>query len=388
MVATAKTSGEESDITANMSWSRESAALADITVVEWGEHISAPYAARLLAELGARVIKVEGAGRCGQRAGGDAATIECAENPLLSVLNWGKELVGLHEEASRASEQLRQLLHEASIFITNMRHDVLQRYEVDAKALRAAYPNLVVVTVSAFGEDGPLADMEGPSLFSSALAGASWAIGEIGRPPLTLPYDLADYEGGVNAAGAALAALRARERSGSGQHVDVAVADILASYVATNSLIYETAGKPWGREGRRAAGSGGPYPYTLFRCGDGYVALIGRSQEEWKRILAAVGQPCWSKDPRYQDPYVISESFADEVDALLAPWFRERTRAELLEIGKKFGIGLAPVNSTREVVDEPQFIEREAFRDLRIDGADVAVPVAPWRFSTSMDCGM
>lgn len=358
--------------------------LAGVRVVEWGEHVSAPYAARLLADLGADVVKVEGpAGDPARRHGpfpGDRPDPEASG--LFHALNFNKRGVVLDLDSPRDAGALEALLARCDVLLTNRPLEERRPRSLDGPSLLERHPRLVAVSVTAFGDAGPLADAPGCSLTSAAFGGASWAIGLPGRPPLTLPFDLADYEGGANAAAAGLAALLTRLRGAGGQTVDVAVADVIASFVSANALIYVNYGKPWRRDGRRASGSGGPYPYTILPCRDGYVSVIGRSRRDWESILEAMGRPGWASDPRFQNPWLIAAEHADEADALIVPWLTRHTRAELLAIARAHGFALAPVLSIAEVLAEPQLRDRAAFTDPIPVGQGRMTPLAfPYLFS-------
>src|SRR4029453_17055796 len=115
---------------------------------------------------------------------------------------------------------------------------------------------------------------------------------------------------------------------GTGRVVDVALADILASYVAGNCRIYINYGLKWQRAGRRAYASGGAYPYVVLPCKDGEVCLCGRPRDEWERLVDAMGRPAWSQEPRYQDLRAMGKEYPEEGDALLMPWLAPQPQGE------------------------------------------------------------
>ncbi|MEA2279241.1 MAG: hypothetical protein QOC78_4201 [Solirubrobacteraceae bacterium] len=359
--------------------------LAGVRVVECGEHVSAPYAARLLGDLGADVVKVESPDGDGSRRHGPFPGAPDPEaSGLFHALNFNKRGVVLDVGSQAGREDLHRLLADADVFLTNAEPAARRALGLDAPALLARHPGLVAVAVTPWGDDGPYADARGCSLTACAISGASWAIGTPGRPPLTLPFDLADYVAGANAAAAALAAVLAVRRGGPGQSVDVAVADVIAAFISVNSRIYVPYGRPWARAGRRASGSGGTYPYTILPCRDGYVALIGRSRRDWRNILAALGDPPWGQEEEFADPLRIARERADEADALLTAWFATRSRAELFAIAREHGLALAPIRSVAEVLQEPQFRERGLFVDpLEVGEASFTPPRASYAFSGS-----
>ncbi len=199
-------------------------------------------------------------------------------------------------------------------------------------------------------------------------------------PPL--PASQPDYQGGVNGAVGFLLACFARELTGQGQQVDIATADVVAFYGGITSTMYTAQGIPWQREGHRASGSGGYYPYTILSCKDGYICMITRSGHPWKRFVEAMGSPAWTLEPRYQDRALMGREYPDEVDALLAPWLRERTSDELLRAFRERGIPFSVVRDAVGVAACPQLKARDFFVELRHSAAGrLRYPGAPWKFS-------
>ncbi len=144
---------------------------------------------------------------------------------------------------------------------------------------------------------------------------SSWVLGEPDREPLSLPPGILEHQAGAHLADACLIALLARQRSSRGQLVDVALADILAVYVGVNSRFYVHHKLKWHRAGRRAYGSGGAYPFTILSCKDGEVCLVGRTKDEWLRLVKAMGEPEWTRQERYRNLRAMGTS-----DAPPAPW--------------------------------------------------------------------
>ncbi|MBI4611167.1 MAG: CoA transferase, partial [Candidatus Rokubacteria bacterium] len=219
-------------------------------------------------------------------------------------------------------------------------------------------------------------------LHAGAMGGASIVIGELGRQPLPLPASQPDYQGGINGACGGLLALLAREKTGHGQHVDVATAEVMAFYGGITSPLYTETGLPWRRSGHRASGSGGYYPYAILPTKDGYFCLITRSGHPWKRFLDALGNPAWTRDPRYRDRAAMGRDYPDEVDALIVPYLRERTSAELQELCRRHAIPFAPVRTAEEVARCPQLTARDFFVQItRAEVGTLTYPGAAWRFS-------
>ncbi len=363
--------------------------LANLRVLEWGAGpIAAAYCTKLLAEFGARVVKVEPPQGDASRAygpfPGDVRDPE--RSGLFAYLNAGKRSVVLDLATGAAQVHLHRLIADADVFATDAPLALRRALGLDAPALRAAHPALIVVSMTVFGDDGPNADVPAQAIDASAVSGAAWVIGEPGRPPLAIPLLQADWQAGAHGAAATLMALLARRRDPDptsamqGESIDVASADVLAAAAGTNGIIYLAHGlQRWVRAGRRAFASGGPYPYVILPCRDGAVCLIGRARQEWTRLVQAMGSPSWTTQPRYQDLLAMGRDYPQEVDALITPWLMRHTRAELLALGERHGFPVGPLRTAREVLATPQFAHRGFFRSVPMpDGSTLAVPGVPW----------
>jgi crotonobetainyl-CoA:carnitine CoA-transferase CaiB-like acyl-CoA transferase len=360
--------------------------LSGVTIVEWGNYVSAPYCGRLLVQLGARVYKIEPPSGDESRAygpfSGDRPDPE--NSGLYLYLNGGKIGVTLDVTKPTGRDLLLQLLSRADAFVSNYPLRLRRRLGLDYRALSDRFPELIVVSVTIFGDSGPRSEDVAYSIDADAVSGACWAIGEPEREPLILPCSQAEFQAGAHAAAATVAALLARNRGCGGQHVDVAASDVLATYVGINSLIYVFHGLRWSRSGRRAFGSGGPYPYVILPCKDGLVALICRARHEWERLVQAMGQPQWADDPRYQDLIAMGRDYPEEVDALIMPWLAQYTRAELLHLAAQYNFPIGPVHRITEVVAHPHLHERGFFVEQPHPSlGSITVPGAPYRFSAT-----
>jgi crotonobetainyl-CoA:carnitine CoA-transferase CaiB-like acyl-CoA transferase len=219
----------------------------------------------------------------------------------------------------------------------------------------------------------------GDGLTSAAWSAVSWSIGYADSMPLTLPFDLADFQAAIYACAAGLAALVADPAEERLRSVEVAERDVLAYYVGmitANFLPYE---RPWTRDGARPPGSAGVYPASIFPCRDGHVALMCRSQREWDALLVAMGSPAWAADPRFGDPRIVARLYADEADSHLEPWVRDKTTTELVALAASHGLALAPIRSVREALDEPQFAHRGFLSEHQVDGMQLRAAGVPWR---------
>ena len=351
-----------------------------VRVIEYGSGIATAYAGWLLARMGAQVT----------RAAADAVTGSSGTSPealALEVLADGKPTLAL----TPADAAWEALLATCDIVLCDA-PDRLTARAGSLDALSARHPQLVIGIATTFGLEGPLANASGSGLDAQALSAMAWALGEPGRAPLTLPPGIVEHQAGAMLAAGCLLALNVRDlggldglgdtgNTGSGRIVDIALADVLASYIAGNCRFYVHHGLQWQRSGRRASGSGGAYPFLIAPCKDGAVCICGRTREEWMRLVAAMGSPAWAAQPRYQDLRAMGTQYPDEVDPLVMPWFAARTKAELEAIALEHNLIVSPLRDFAEVLATPHFSARGFFAEAHAAGQPVTVPSLPFRVS-------
>ena len=332
-----------------------------------GSGVAAAYAGWLLARMGAQVTRL-----VSQRDDGPAST-----SPIRLALDVLADRKTSAPGPATAAE-LDVLLGACDIVLC----DAPQALEVLAgpvKAIHARLPRLIVGIATTFGIDGPYAPLAGNSLDAQALSAVAWSMGEAGRAPLSFPPGVVEHQAGAMLAAGSLLALAVRDAQGRGRVVDIALADVLASYVAGNSPLYVHHGLQWERSGRRASGSGGAYPYVILPCKDGQVCVCGRTRDEWNRLVQVMGNPEWAAQPRYQDLRSMGKLYPEEVDRLVMPWFAQHTMAELETLALKNNLIVSPIRSFAEVLQTQHFTQRGFFSEGRAAGQKVTVPGLPFR---------
>lgn len=367
-------------------------ALTGVKVLEYANFIAGPYCGKLLADLGAEVIKIE------QPVVGDEARQygpfpqdlpHPERSGLFLYLNTNKLSITLNTEAATGAKILKELSKESDIFIEDNPPAVMERLGLDYANLEKVNPGIIMVSITAFGQSGPYRDYKGYAINCSALGGQSVCAGEPGREPLTPPLSLGHYQSGAAGAVAALAALFARELTGKGQQADISEAQVWATLHTGNQVsAYVMHGLKRMRWGHRTPGV---YPYTILPCQDGYMSMIAIQGYQWKRFLELIGDgevPDWyANDPRFKDRREISLKYADEMDALLAPWLMSHTKEEIYSLCREKRIPFAPVKNIKEVVNDSHLEVREYFVDvehpatgpLKYPGAPYKLSETPWK---------
>jgi crotonobetainyl-CoA:carnitine CoA-transferase CaiB-like acyl-CoA transferase len=344
-----------------------------VRVVEFagdGSGLAAAYAGWLLARMGAAVCRLQ--------------TANCPPDLPDSALT--KTICSLAEGKSElrcdaSSAALERALVDVDILLC----DAPQTFATLAgsfEELQRRLPDLIIGVASPFGLAGTYAKYPATALEAQAISGVLWALGDPAREPLSLPPGIVEQQGGVTLASASLLALQVRDDCGQGRVVDIALADVLASYVAANCRLYIHHGLRWHRNGRRASGSGGAYPYVILPCKDGEVCIFGRTPEEWARLVKVMGNPAWSNEPRYQNLRAMGQQYPDEVDALVMPWLADKTKAELAAIALENNLIMSPLRTIDEVLQTPHFEARKFFTGQTLDDETVRTPQLPFHVTT------
>lgn len=361
-------------------------ALSWLKVVEYGEFIAAPYCTKLMADLGAEVIKVEEPS-VGDRARHHGPFLNDIPHPersgLFLNLNTNKLGITLNIRTATGNRVLQQLLKEADVFVESNPPQEMKALGLDYHRLREINPRLIVTSITPYGQTGPYRDYRAYDINCCAAGGISIAVGAPDREPLTMPFFQCDYQAGVSAAAATYVALLARNATGEGQHVDISEAEVMAAlHVGIDICEWREKGLREERAGFRDSQT--VYPSTTLPCKDGYVRLRAPQLAQWIRFLALMGTPEWTKNPRYRDRHAMGMEYPEEVDALLNPWLMQHTKEEIFAMCLKERVPLAPVNTMEELVNSEHLKEREYF--MRVDRSEtgsLTYPGAPYKFSST-----
>ncbi len=359
-------------------------ALDRVRVVEWGSLVSAPFCGKALAELGADVIKVEPPGE-GDASRGLGPFPDGQPHPERSgaflFANLSKRGVSLDVNQTEGRRRFDLLLESADVLVENQPWDVLQETGLDYASLSEKFPGLVVTSISPYGRSGPYREYRGYDLNANAMSGLSFGTGHPHREPLTTPMHQAGCLAGVGAAFATVAALLARDLSGRGQLVDVAEAQVIGTLLTGYHLpTYIYRGVAGFRSGNRMRL--GLFPNCVLPCKDGYVCIDAPQMEQYQRFLDLLGDQPWMEQPRFRDRRAMSDQYPEEAEALIAPWFMERTRREILDACIENRIPCVPVQTFDDVLEDPQLNARQFFQSVEHpDAGNYRYPGPPYRFS-------
>ncbi|MCZ2811315.1 MULTISPECIES: CaiB/BaiF CoA transferase family protein [unclassified Modestobacter] len=331
--------------------------LTGITVLEVGVFMAAPYAAMQLADLGARVVKVEDP-RSGDPVRASGPFVDGESSPYLR-LNRNKESVALDLKSAAGKQAFLDLVASADVVIENLRPGAMARLGLDAEAIWAVNPRVVHASGSGWGQDGPLAPLPGLDIMAQARSGIMSITGTPGGEPVKVGVPVCDLVCGLYLALAVTAALRERDRTGVGQSIDVSL------FEAGVSLAVWEAGK-WFATGEVGGPLGSAHqsqaPYQAFQTADGWVTIGANTPNTWAGLCATLDMADELADPGYADASRRHARRGELLDVVESRT-RARTTADLLAALGAAGVPCAPINDYGEVFTDEHLNAREFFWD-------------------------
>jgi glutaryl-CoA transferase len=356
--------------------------LDSIRVVEMTEALAGPYCAMLLGDFGADVIKVERPG-AGDQSRGWGPPFVGSESAYYLAANRNKRSVTLNYDHPRGAEGLQKLVASADVFITNQPSVAsLKRRGIDPQTLCAKHPRLIYCSITGYGFSGPKAGRPGYDILAQAEAGIMSFTGEPEGGPMRYPIAIADMTCGIYAAMGILGALFAREKTGRGQFLDMALFDSQLTWLANVGSSYLNAGaspKRWGNAHPNIV------PYEVYRGGDDKYFVIGVGTEAlWKRFRKVPGvSDDLGRDERFQTNALRIQN-REILVPLLQEVFRQNRAEAWLERLAEAGIPAAPINTVSEAVNDAQTRARGLIVQMEHPAIGTAKSIAnPMRFSNT-----
>jgi crotonobetainyl-CoA:carnitine CoA-transferase CaiB-like acyl-CoA transferase len=358
-----------------------SAALSGIRVLDLGRVVAAPYAAQLLGDLGADVIKVER-----PKVGDDVrayVSLDGRKGISAHFASWNRNKRSITCDLSKPEGQqiVRQLAAKADVLLENYIPGTMQRYGLDYESLKALNPGLIYCSVSGYGHSGPYSQRGGMDHIFQARGGLMSVIGvPAGKPgagPVMTGIVITDCTTGRDASCAILAALFERTRSGLGQHIDIALLDSAVGLLSHAAQEYLLSGKSPDHNARqiKSAWSG------FLECADGKIFVLAGRDPLWAGLCRVLGIPDAPQDPRFSSPLARYEH-VPEVEALIFPLAKRWKKAELAEALAAEDVLAGPVNNAEEVFADPQVQARGLVVSLPASyQADLRVVKSPLNLS-------
>jgi crotonobetainyl-CoA:carnitine CoA-transferase CaiB-like acyl-CoA transferase len=363
--------------------------LSHIRVLDLSRVLAGPWATQILADLGAEVIKIERPGVGDEtRAWGppflkDREGADTTESGYFLCANRNKKSVTLDLASPTAQQLLVQLAARSDVLVENFKVGGLRQYGLDYESLKERMPQLVYCSITGFGQKGPYAGRAGYDFLIQGLGGlmsiTGQPDGEAGAGPMKTGVAVTDIMTGLYASTAILAALMDRDRTGAGQHVDIALLDVQIACLANQAMNYLTTG-----QAPRRLGNAHPnvVPYQDFPTADGAIILAIGNDAQFRNFCAVAGAPALADDPRFD-----SNSRRVEHRAALLPLLREITRQQpttaWLEALEKAGVPCGPINDIAGVFSDPHVLARGLRRDLPHHRGTAPTVASPIRLSAT-----
>ena len=359
-------------------------AFEGIKVIDLTHHIAGPYCTKLLADFGAEVIKVErpGAGDPARNSGPFAGDIPDSDRSLpFLYLNTNKRSITLDITSDAGQDILKQLIRDSHLLVENFRPGTLSALGLSYEELRSINPPLVQVSISNFGQTGPYRDYEATDIVEYALGGLMYIFGLNEREPLKHSMNQAQYKAGVNAASGASIALLHQQLTGQGQWVDVSIQESVASAIRDTASAYGYTGVVKWRQPKET----GEIPRGPVKVSDGYIMPINFGPVDWESTADFLDAPDLM-DGKFATPDSRVENAA-EFDSIISEAFEKREKFEIFyEAHKQRRLIYGVVHDPKEVVENPQYIWREFFKEiehpvtgtLSYPGAPFSMSATPW----------
>ena len=334
--------------------------LEGIRVADFGWILAAPQCTAWLGAMGAEVIRIESHQRIDIiRFLGQDPRKEITPNgsPLFSGLNFSKKSITLNLSHPRGIALAKELITHSDIVVENFTGGVMKRWGLGYDDLRQLKSDIIMVSGTPVGQSGPDSHCVGWGPITQASAGICHLTGYEDGPPSSLGGSWPDYMVGVAMSYAVQAALFCRKRTGKGQYIDLAMAEVVTSMLPDAVMDYTMNRRDQGPIGNHDTLMA---PHNVYRAkgDDSWVTIVVETEHEWRSLCGAVGHPEWIEDERFKDQK-SRKANERELDELLTAWTRERTNTEIMHQLQKVGVAATPVFDTESLLNDPQFQTRD-----------------------------
>ena len=327
--------------------------LHGLRVIDLTRVLAGPYCAMMLGDMGAEIIKIE------EPTHGDDtrawAPFKDGVSTFFLGMNRSKKSVSLNLKSTEGAATLRDLIRDADILIENFRPGSLKKLGFDYNSLSETYPQLIYCSITGYGQQGPKSDLPGYDTVIQGEAGLMHVTGARGGPPTRVGVAITDYLAGLYAMNGILLALRDRDETGLGQHVDIALLDSMTAALGLPANVLFATGEELGREGNDHHSL---TPYETISVADGLVVVAVGNQRLWRQFCQAIGHPELETDDRFATN-TERMRHRPELKALLLGYLASSTRHALIERLRAKAVPCGEVRTLAEALDDPQLLARE-----------------------------
>ena len=371
-----------------------SRALGHLRVVEIGDGVAAAYATKLLADLGADVIKVEPPDRgdvTRTRGPFPGGVPHREKSGLFLYLNANKRGIALDVRTPAGQAILERLVARADLLVHDVHPTAMTAHGLDWARLTARHPALVMTSITPFGLTGPHASYRGADVVLWNAGGVATLNGEPGHPelpPLKAFGDQSGFQAGLNAAIGSLGALFARLASGRGQHVEVSTQECLAAILELTFEFWPYCGLVASRLGAKPI-----QPLCFMECRDGWIFICCVEEHQWRQFVEIMGRPEWAEMELFANRLARGANF-DALQVFLQEWCREQSVQELYDAAQRRRVPFAPVSTMGDLLASPHLAARGFFATLAhpvagnvtMPGAPYKLGATPWTLRTPAPC--
>lgn len=344
--------------------------LQGLKVIELGQLIAGPFAAKTLADFGAEVIKIEPPGA------GDPLRkwrlLKDGTSIWWQIQSRNKRSVALDLKEPEAQDIVRQLAQDADVLIENFRPGAMEAWGLGPDALQALNPRLIMLRISGYGQTGPYRDKPGFGVVAEAMSGLRHLTAEPGRVPVRVGVSIGDTLASLHGVIGILMAVHERQRSGLGQVIDVALYEAVFNCMESLLPEYSAFGAV-----RQAAGSALPgiAPSNAYRClGDAYVLIAGNGDSIFKRLMHTIGRDDLGQDPELKDNSGRVQR-VEEIDAAIGAWTAERDIVDVLHSLDAAGVPAGRIYNVADIAADPHYQARGMIEQIQLDdGSSLSLP--------------
>jgi crotonobetainyl-CoA:carnitine CoA-transferase CaiB-like acyl-CoA transferase len=323
--------------------------LEGVKIMDAATLFAGPLAATILGDFGAEVLKVEHPKGDPSRSHGYAKD---GIGLWWKMLGRNKRAVTLSMSTTEGAEIFKKLVRDADVVIESFRPGTLERWGLSYEELSRENPGLVLARVTGFGQFGPYSNRPGFGTIAESMSGFAHVTGQPGGPPTLPPFGLADGIAALATACAVLMALRARDATGKGQVVDLAIIEPIFTVLGPQPIAYDQLGMIQERTGNRSNNNA---PRNTYQTKDGkWVAISTSAQNIAERVMRLVGRPEYIDEPWFARGSERARH-ADELDEAVGGWISERTRDEVVEAFEEAGAAVAPIYNIEDIMRDPQY---------------------------------
>ena len=349
--------------------------LDGVRVLDLTRVLAGPFCTALLGDLGAEVIKVETPGGDDYR---HVPPFDEETGGLFLLLNRGKKSISLDIRSEAGRQIVRRLASNCDVVVENFRPGVMEQMGLGYAELSKANPRLIYVSISGFGQTGPMGNVPAYDLVIQAMTGFMDVSGEPDGPPMMTGESVADLATGLFASWSVLAALLSRERSGKGQFIDVAMYDCLFNFLPAALTQHLYGNTPPRRVGNRHQLGA---PFGVFAAADGHFTIAVLNPKQFAKLANAMGRPELAEDPRFSDNSVRNDNHAPLKECIEA-WSGSLSVSEVVAALQRHDVPCSPILSVAEAAGSAQARERSLLRPVATaDGRPISVMTQPVKFS-------